>query len=165
MSLLPIPRILATIALCLAAAACVCHATPDTVAAPLRLNKQSSLDTADANVMPTKTQMGIIKKFRKNLIKAGLKFEGGPGFTKETAWILPENVDESDILDCLPGYECYETLEYHQDANGTPYLLRPGVIEIRNKKSKRFYDVTIWFNISQHSRHSRKCKKFASSTK
>ena len=64
-----IHRILATTALCLAAGACVCHATPDTVAAPLRLNKQSSLDTDDANVMPTKTQTSIIKKFRRKLKK------------------------------------------------------------------------------------------------
>ena len=160
MTMPTIHRILTTTALCLAAAACVCHATPDTVAAPLRLNKQSSLDTADANVMPTKTQTSIIKKFRRKLKKAGFILEGGPGFTKETAWILPENVNEDDILDCLPGYECYESLEYHQDADGTPYLLRPGDIEIRNKKSEKFYDVTIWFNVSQHTRHSRKCKEW-----
>lgn len=161
-----LPRILATTVLCLAAmGGCVSHAAPDMAAAPQSLNEQSSLDTDDANDMPPKMQTRIIKKFRKKLIKAGFILEGGPGFTKETAWSLPENEDESDILDWLPGYECYETREYHQDANGTPYLLRPGVIEIRNKKSKRFYDVTIWFNVSAHTRHSRKCKKASSSTK
>ena len=153
-------KILATTALCLAAMGRVCHAAPDMAAAPQSHNEQSSLDTGGANDLSPKMQTSIIKKFRRKLKKAGFILEGGPGFTKETAWILPENVNENDILDCLPGYACYESLEYHQDANGTPYLLRPGDIEIRNKKSKKFYKVTIWFNVSQHTRHSRKCKKW-----
>ena len=63
-----IPKKLATTALSLAAAACVpCYTGYG--CSPLRLNKQSSLDTADANVMPAKTQMGIIKKWHS--VKSG----------------------------------------------------------------------------------------------
>ena len=132
---------------------------------PIIETAQAELKAKQDLSLPEKLEKNLSSKFIKNIKAKGWNLQGGPGFTKETAWVLPDNMDEDDILDCLPGYECYECIEYHVDADGTPYVIRPGVIERKIKKCMNIYEVNIWFNVSQNQKLAKKVSQWAQKQK
>ena len=97
----------------------------------------------------------LVRKMNKRLAKRGISLKGGYGFTMETAWVLPSGMDEDDVLDCIPGYEYYETIEFHTSPDGRRYVIRPGLIDYRDTT----YDVSIWFDVTSN-RDYRKSKFF-----
>ena len=130
---------------------------------PIIMNAKAELKAKQD--LSLKLEKNLSPKFIKNIKAKGWNLQGGPGFTKETAWVLPDNMDEDDILDCLPGYECYECIEYHVDADGTPYVIRPGIIERKIKKCMNIYEVNIWFNVSQNQKLAKKVSQWAQKQK
>ncbi len=109
--------------------------------------------------LPEKLEKNLSTKFLNNVKAKGLNLQGGPGFSKETAWELTDKTNDDDVLDCLPGYECYECIEFHLDDDGTPYVLRPGLIEHKTKKGIKYYDVTIWFNVSKDKEYAKSIRE------
>ena len=124
---------------------------------PIIMNAQAELKAKQDLSLKLKKNLSPI--FIKNIKAKGWNLQGGPGFTKETAWLLPSNMDEDDILDCLPGYECYECIEFHLDDDGTPYVLRPGLVEYKTKKGIKYYEVTIWFNVSKNKEYAKSIRE------
>ena len=116
---------------------------------PIIETAQAELKAKQDLSLPEKLEKHLSKKFLNNVKTKGLNLQGGPGFSKETAWELTDKTNDDDVLDCLPGYECYESIEFHVDDDGTPYVIRPGLIEHKTKKGTKYYDVTIWFNVSK----------------
>lgn len=97
----------------------------------------------------------LVRKMNKSFSKRGFSLKGGYGFTMETAWVLPTGMDEDDVLDCIPGYECYETIEFHTSPDGRRYVIRPGLIDHRDTT----YAVSIWFDVTSN-RDYRKSRFF-----
>ena len=126
---------------------------------PIIMNAQAELKAKQD--ISLKLEKNLSPIFIKNIKAKGWNLQGGPGFTKETAWMLPSNMDDDDILNCLPGYECYECIEYHVDADGTPYVIRPGIIESKINKCMNIYEVNIWFNVSQNQKLAKKVRREA----
>ena len=97
----------------------------------------------------------LVRKMNKRFSKRGISLKGGYGFTMETAWVLPDGRDEDDVLDCIPGYECYETIESHTGPDGRRYIIRPGLIDYKDTT----YSVNIWFDVTKNQDY-RKSKFF-----
>ena len=97
----------------------------------------------------------LVRKMNKSFSKRGFSLKGGYGFTMETACVLPSGMDEDDVLDCIPGYECYETIEFHTSPDGRRYFIRPGLIDYRDTT----YAVSIWFGVTSN-RDYRKSRFF-----
>ena len=134
------------------------------------LSTSPIIETAQAKLkaksLPEKLEKRLSKKFLNNVKAKGLNLQGGPGFSKETAWELTDKTnDDDDVLDCLPGYDCYECIEFHEDDDGTPYVIRPGLIEHKTKKGIKYYEVTIWFNVSQNQKLAKKVRQWAQKQK
>ena len=120
---------------------------------PIIETAQAELKAKQDLSLPEKLEKNLSKKFLNNVQSKGWNLQGGPGFTKETAWELTDKTNDDDVLDCLPGYECYESIEFHVDDDGTPYVLRPGLVEHKIKKGIKYYEVTIWFNVSKNKEY------------
>ena len=120
---------------------------------PIIETAQAELKAKQDLSLPEKLEKHLSKKFLNNVKTKGLNLQGGPGFSKETAWELTDKTNDDDVLDCLPGYECYECIEFHVDDDGTPYVLRPGLVEHKTKKGIKYYEVTIWFNVSKNKEY------------
>ncbi len=88
----------------------------------------------------------MVRKMNKRLAKRGISLKGGYGFTMETAWMLPTGMNDYDVLDCIPGYACYETVESHVSPDGRRYIIRPGLIDYKDKT----YSVNIWFDVTNN---------------
>ena len=134
------------------------------------LSTSPIIETAQAKLkaksLPEKLEKRLSKKFLNNVKAKGLNLQGGPGFSKETAWELTDKTnDDDDVLDCLPGYDCYECIEFHEDDDGTPYVIRPGLIEHKTKKGIKYYEVNIWFNVSQNQKLAKKVSQWAQKQK
>ena len=93
-----------------------------------------------------KVLRSLVRKMNQRLSKRGLSLKGGYGFSMETAWVLPAGMDEDDVLDCIPGYVCYETIESHASPDGRRYIIRPGLIDYKDTT----YSVNIWFDVTNN---------------
>jgi hypothetical protein len=93
-----------------------------------------------------KVLRSLVRKMNKRLAKRGISLKGGYGFTMETAWMLPTGMNDDDVLDCIPGYACYETIESHASPDGRRYIIRPGLIDYKDTT----YSVNIWFDVTNN---------------